>query len=148
MIRRTLVAATLLLAASAAGASATTLSLYRSAGCSCCEGYVDYLRDNGYRVRDTVTSDMAALKREQQVPNDLGACHTAVVAGYTIEGHVPVAAVRELLRDRPEISGIAVPGMPRGVPGMPGSAEAPIKVWTFAAGQRGEVFGTYSVPAQ
>ncbi len=89
--------------------------------------------DNGYAVQVKDADDFAAIKRRYQVPQDLQSCHTAIVDGYVVEGHVPAADVARLLQERPDVVGIAVPGMPIGSPGMEAdalSAEA-YDVFTF-----------------
>jgi hypothetical protein len=93
-----------------------------------------YLRSNGFPVKAEDKDDLAAIKRQYSVPNSLAACHTAVVDGYVIEGHVPADLIDRLLRERPRIAGIAVPGMPAGSPGMttaPGQPAERYQVLTF-----------------
>ncbi|MEJ2504306.1 MAG: DUF411 domain-containing protein [Gemmatimonadota bacterium] len=97
--------------------------VYKSPTCGCCNSWIEHLRDHGHDVEpvDVVAYDaLAARKGQAGVPNDLGSCHTAVVDGYTIEGHVPADVIERLLRERPDIRGLAVPGMPIGSPGMEG----------------------------
>lgn len=105
---------------------------YRSASCGCCKGWLDHIRAAGFTVRDHVVEDLEAIKLSLGVPAELASCHTATVAGYVIEGHVPVSAMQRLLKQRPEVAGIAVPGMPLGSPGMesPVGAE-PYTVFSF-----------------
>lgn len=93
-----------------------------------------YLRSNGFPVTVEDRTDLAPIKRQYGVPRALEACHTAVVGGYVVEGHVPADLIDRLLRERPSIIGIAVPGMPEGSPGMgtvPGQTPEPYKVLTF-----------------
>lgn len=95
------------------------LLVYRDPECGCCEAWAEIARAAGYAVTVENGADMAAVKARYGVPPDLASCHTAIAAGYAIEGHVPMRHVARLLRDRPrDIQGIAVPGMPRGSPGM------------------------------
>ena len=102
--------------------------VYRDPECGCCEAWADIARKAGYDVTVENRSDMAAVKTRYGVPGQLASCHTAVIGGYAIEGHVPMRHVARLLHDKPrDIRGIAVPGMPRGSPGMEmpdGSADA------------------------
>ncbi|HEY9738332.1 MAG TPA: DUF411 domain-containing protein [Trichocoleus sp.] len=93
-------------------------TVYRDPACGCCHQWVDYLKGQGFQVTDYVREDMAAVKRELGVPSSMESCHTAVIDGYVIEGHVPAEDIRRLLRERPAAVGIAVPGMPVGTPGM------------------------------
>ncbi|MDO9011395.1 MAG: DUF411 domain-containing protein [Gallionella sp.] len=112
-----LVAITLILFMSAAGVAATEVTIYKSPTCGCCEKYVDYLRENGYAVKSVNESDMSAVKKRYGTSH-MASCHTALVDGYVVEGHVPVGAIRKLLREKPAIIGISAPGMPMNSPGM------------------------------
>jgi hypothetical protein len=114
--------ATVLLLASdiaiAAQAQPTTVEVYKSPTCGCCSKWVDHLRSHGFTVRAINTDTIDELKTSRGVPRQLRSCHTALVGGYVVEGHVPAADVQRLLKERPAILGIAVPGMPIGSPGM------------------------------
>ena len=92
--------------------------VYKSPTCGCCSGWIDHIRAAGFRVIARDTSDVGAVKRRLGVLPTLQSCHTAVIAGYVVEGHVPADAIQRLLEERPQIAGIAVPGMPAGSPGM------------------------------
>ena len=95
------------------------MTVYRDPSCGCCEAWAEIARNAGYQVQLVDHQDMPAIKRQHGVPEELASCHTTIVDGYAIEGHVPLAAVARLLGERPNgIRGIAVPGMPRGSPGM------------------------------
>ena len=91
---------------------------FRSASCSCCKKWITHLRDNGLEVTDNIIEDVSAIKNQYQIPNNLRSCHSAQIANYTIEGHVPIESINKLFREKPIIKGIAVPGMPIGSPGM------------------------------
>jgi len=91
---------------------------YRSASCGCCKKWVNHLRDNGFEVVDNIVEDVSVIKKQYQIPNNLIACHSAQIANYTIGGHVPIESINKLFRKKPNINGIAVPGMPLGSPGM------------------------------
>lgn len=122
-----------------------TVTAYRSQSCGCCRAWIRHLRQNGFEVVDSPTPAIAAIKRRQKVPAGLQSCHTAVVDGYVIEGHVPAADIRRLLRERPQVTGLAVPGMPAGSPGMEaGPRQDHYAVWTFAKDGTAEVFQTYA----
>lgn len=97
---------------------AGTVVVYKDANCRCCAKWVDHLRQSGFSVAVENRADMASIKRELGVPGALASCHTAQVDGYLIEGHVPAQDIRTLLTLRPAASGLAVPGMPVGSPGM------------------------------
>jgi len=91
---------------------------YRSASCGCCKKWISHLRDNGLKVVDNIVEDFSVIKNQYQIPNNLRSCHSAQIANYTIEGHVPIESINKLFRQKPNINGIAVPGMPIGSPGM------------------------------
>ena len=91
---------------------------YRSASCGCCKKWINHLRDNGLEVVDNIVEDVSIIKNKYQIPNNLRSCHSAQIANYTIEGHVPIKSINKLFKENPNINGIAVPGMPLGSPGM------------------------------
>ncbi len=118
-------------AASPASASQSTLVVYKTPTCGCCQKWVDHMRDAGFAVDVHNLSDLTAVKDSAGVPSDMRTCHTAKVGGYAIEGHVPAADVRRLLATRPAVAGLAVPGMPVGSPGMEGPFRDRYDVLTF-----------------
>ena len=97
--------------------AATAVTVYKSPACGCCEKYVGYLRENGFAVKAVNESNMDAIKKRYGMSH-VASCHTALVNGYVIEGHVPVSAIRKLLKEKPAIPGISAPGMPMNSPGM------------------------------
>jgi hypothetical protein len=103
------------------------------------------MEGNGYRVQVENVNDLTAVKQNQKVPPQLQSCHTAIVDGYVIEGHVPVAEIERLLEERPPIAGLAVPGMPVGSPGMvvDGAADQPYDVVAFDKEGRTQIFASY-----
>jgi hypothetical protein len=103
------------------------------------------MEGNGYEVRVENVNDLAAVKRNQQIPPQLQSCHTASVDGYVIEGHVPIADVERLLKDGSDFDGLAVPGMPVGAPGMEvdGAADQPFDVIAFNKSGHMEVYASY-----
>lgn len=98
--------------------SPIAVTVYKSSTCGCCRKWVDHLTANGFAVTAHDTTDVVAVKNHYAVPVALRSCHTAIVGGYVIEGHVPAADIQRLLKDRPKIAGLAVPGMVTGSPGM------------------------------
>ncbi len=102
----------------AATSGAIEVVVYKSPTCGCCSNWAEYLRDNGLTVKTEDVADLSAVKAKLGVPLGLHSCHTAVIEGYVIEGHVPIEPIRRILEERPEIAGLAVPGMPIGSPGM------------------------------
>lgn len=99
-------------------AKAAEINVYKSPSCGCCGAWVSNLQTSGLRVVVHDMDDVTPIARSAGVPSELRSCHTAIVDGYFVEGHVPAPDVRKLLRDRPKARGIAVPGMPIGSPGM------------------------------
>lgn len=95
-----------------------TLVMYHGEGCVCCGRWADYLEEHGVKVEDKLLDDPHEIKNEYEIPYRLRSCHTAIVDGYVIEGHVPVEDIRRLLAERPDAIGISVPGMPPNAPGM------------------------------
>ena len=118
------------------------IEVFKSPTCSCCHEWEAYLRGLGYTVKSVPTDDMAAVKARYGLPQDTWSCHTAVIAGYAVEGHVPVEAIEDLLAKRPAIDGIALPAMPPGSPGMPGAKEGPFEVLAVTDGTASP-FGSY-----
>lgn len=118
--RRTLVPLLLMLAACNSAVQAATPTMFRDPNCGCCEHWADHVREEmATEINETETADIAAVKAEHGVPQELWSCHTMVVDGYVIEGHVPAADIERLLAERPAgVRGLAVPGMPVGSPGM------------------------------
>ncbi|WP_225769692.1 DUF411 domain-containing protein [Inquilinus sp. Marseille-Q2685] len=104
-------------------------TLYKNPQCSCCEGYAAYLRDNGFTVDVKPTNDLAQISAEAGVPAEMEGCHTMFVDGYVVDGHVPADIVKKLVSERPAITGITLPGMPMGSPGMGGEKSGPFTVY-------------------
>ena len=96
--------------------------LYKSSTCTCCQRWADHLITAGFEVQVKTPANLAEIRKELGVPTELASCHTAQVNGYILEGHVPADAVVRLLQERPPASGLAVPGMPAGSPGMEANA--------------------------
>ena len=104
-------------------AAPALMTVHKDPNCNCCTGWVAHLNANGFATKVVNTSTIEKVKARLRVPGDLGACHTGEIAGYVIEGHVPAAAIKRLLAERPMAIGLAVPGMPAGSPGMGGTPE-------------------------
>lgn len=105
-----------------AASSIPEVEVFKNPDCSCCGGWVEHLKSAGFAVKVTVTADTAPIRKRYGIPEALGSCHTGVMAGYALEGHVPAADVRRLLAQKPVAAGLAVPGMPVGSPGMEAGA--------------------------
>lgn len=121
------------------------VDVYKDATCGCCSKWVEHLREQGFEVRTTDTRELAAFKASHGVPRQVESCHTALVGGYVIEGHVPAPDVRRLLEERPAITGLAVLGMPTGSPGMevPGGRTEPYDVVAFDRDGNTRVFAKH-----
>jgi hypothetical protein len=116
----------------APAAGGTEITVYRPASCGCCKKWEDYLRANGFVIKDVVQDDLTSVKADLGVTNQLRSCHTAVVQGYVIEGHVPAGDIQRLLKERPKVVGLAAPGMPPSAPGMD-AGRTPYDVLSFDA---------------
>src|SRR5712675_147139 len=114
------IAAGLVVPALSASAQAPTIIIHKDPNCACCGGWVQHLKAAGFAVTVEETANLQVVRKRLRVPADLAACHTAEVDGYILEGHVPAVAIRQLLEKRPTATGLAVPGMPVGSPGMEG----------------------------
>ena len=141
LIRATVAA--LLLAAGAWALAAPPVTVYKDPNCGCCGAWVDYMKANGFSVTVHDVRDMTPHKQKLGVPERLASCHTAVIDGYTIEGHVPVSDIRRLLAERPKARGLAVPGMPQGSPGMETGKLDPYDVLLFQTGGKTSVYRSY-----
>ena len=119
-----------------------TIAVSKDPECGCCNGWVDRLRQAGFPVTVAEATDLSSIKARLGVPQKLSSCHTGEVRGYVIEGHVPADAIKRLLREKPQASGLAVPGMPIGSPGMEGGEPEEYEVVLF--GKDGQsTFGRY-----
>lgn len=119
------------------------VAVYKTATCGCCGKWVDHLKANGFDVEVSTVSETASYRQKYGVPPKLASCHTAVVNGYTIEGHVPAADVKRLLKEKPNAKGIAVPGMPMGSPGMEGPRSENYAVLLFEQNGSTTVFARH-----
>ena len=120
------------------------IEVYRSPSCGCCSKWIAHLKENQFDVKDHVTNDVQAIKDKYGVPENMASCHTALVNGYVVEGHVPAADIRKLLKLKPAVIGISVPGMPVGTPGMEmGGRKDPYKVVSFDKDKKYQVFSSY-----
>ena len=141
--------AALLSACNGSGITAQALpgvEVFKDAACGCCSQWVEHLRTHGFTATATNVDDLDAVKAKHNVPSRVRSCHTAVVDGYVIEGHVPAADIQKLLKERPAIAGLAVPAMPVGSPGMevPGIPAQPYDVLELHKDGRTEIFSSYN----
>ncbi|MEW5964736.1 MAG: DUF411 domain-containing protein [Pseudomonadota bacterium] len=140
---------TLLFLAVAAGPAASEMAgrIYKSATCGCCSAWVKHMRANGFTLKelDVANGELARRKTEAGIRPEHASCHTAIIGGYAIEGHVPAGDVARLLKERPEAVGLAVPGMPIGSPGMEsGETREPFEVLLVKKDGTAEVFARHN----
>ena len=127
-----------------AAAKKPHLLVYKSPTCGCCAKWVEHVNAAGFTSETTNLPDVSPIKTKHGVPAQLASCHTSLVDGYVIEGHVPAEDIRRLLRDRPAIVGLAAPGMPAGSPGMDVPNSPPYQVLSFDKQGRTAVFATHT----
>ena len=121
------------------------ITVYKSATCSCCNKWVTHLEQNGFEVKTEDVKNVVQYKIKYGVTPQLASCHTAVINGYTIEGHVPASDIKRLIKEKPAIQGLSVPQMPVGTPGMEqGSRKDPYQVISFDREGRTGVFSDYT----
>lgn len=149
LLRLAALGATVLAPGCAAAAPVREIVMHRDPGCGCCHAWMAHIEQTGrFQTSMRDERDMPALKQRLRVPSDLVSCHTAEVAGFVVEGHVPADDVLRLLRDRPRgIIGLAVPGMPLGSPGMEqegGAARQAFDVLAFRSDGGREIFARYA----
>lgn len=126
-----------------ASAAAPVIDVYKSATCGCCGAWVKHLQENGFTVKAHDVADTSVYREKFGMPQALGSCHTAMVDGYVIEGHVPAREIKQLLAQRPKAKGLAVPAMPLGSPGMEGPRSDPYDVLLVQADGRHAVYRHY-----
>jgi hypothetical protein len=118
--------------------------VYRSRICGCCGKWLEHLQENNFNVREIRTGELQAIKDKYGVSQELASCHTAIVDGYVIEGHVPADDIKKLLKTKPKIIGIAVPAMPIGTPGMEmGDEKEAYEVMSFDREKHYQIFNSY-----
>ena len=137
----------ILLALAAYGVGAEPLPevvMHKDPNCGCCSKWAEHLEANGFRVKTVAEGDMQSVKNRLGVPQRLTSCHTAKVGGYVIEGHVPASSIKRLLREKPPVAGLSVPGMPLGSPGMeaPGKPDS-YDVVSFDKSGNGRVYQSF-----
>ncbi|NEP77130.1 MAG: DUF411 domain-containing protein [Okeania sp. SIO3B3] len=125
---------------------ALNITVYRTPTCGCCKGWVEHIKQNGFQVTDIVKpeSEIQTIRQKYNLPSNLASCHTSEIAGYLVEGHTPVADVKNLIANKPNIAGISVPGMPIGTPGMEmGDRQESFNVFAFQKDGQTKVFNSY-----
>lgn len=117
--------------------------VYKSPSCGCCGKWVDHVKANGFAVSVTDLDDMSPIKTRYKVGGALQSCHTSIVGGYVIEGHVPAADIKRLLKEKPKVHGLTIPGMPQSAPGMDLTPHQPYEVLSFTADGKTAVFARH-----
>ena len=124
-----------------AAAGPTRITVYKTPTCGCCAKWVDHMKAAGFAPTVHDLPELSAIKAKHGIPANLQSCHTALVDGYVVEGHIPADVVQKLLKERPKVAGIAVPGMPMGSPGMEqGDLKDPYDVLAFDLSGNTKVF--------
>jgi hypothetical protein len=116
-------------------ASKYNVEVFKTPSCGCCYGYVLFLEEEKFKVKQTDMTSLHSIKKKYNIPLEMQSCHTTILGKYFIEGHVPIEAINKLLKEQPDIDGIALPGMPIGTPGMPGEKEEPYVVYQLIDGK-------------
>jgi len=130
----------------AAETASPDVKVYRDPDCQCCHKWITHLEQNKFNVEDVLTRNMASVKDAVKLPKPMASCHTAMVDGYIIEGHVPAADIYRLLKERPDIAGLSVPQMPVGTPGMEmGERKDPFIVFQFDKQGKYSIFSQYEL---
>ena len=124
-------------------AEAEDMIVYKSPTCGCCSEWIKHLEEHGFSVKAEDLRNVNPIKAELGVPNKLRSCHTAKIGDYVIEGHVPAQEITRLLKDKPQVNGLAVPGMPMGSPGMEGPRKDRYDVLTFDKNGKSSVYASY-----
>ena len=112
-----------------------SVEVFKTPSCGCCYGYVLFLEKEKFNVKQTDMRSLHSIKQKYNIPLEMQSCHTTIIGRYFIEGHVPLEAVNKLLKEQPDIDGIALPGMPIGTPGMPGKKEEPYVIYQLIDGK-------------
>tara|TARA_B100001057_G_scaffold485022_1_gene564097 strand:- start:985 stop:1470 length:486 start_codon:yes stop_codon:yes gene_type:complete len=116
-------------------ASKYDVEVFKTSSCGCCYGYVLFLEEEKFKVKKTDMRSLYSIKKKYNIPLEMQSCHTTILGKYFIEGHVPIEAINKLLKEQPNIDGIALPGMPIGTPGMPGEKEEPFVIYQLVDGK-------------
>ena len=111
------------------------IEVFKTPSCGCCNGYVLFLEKGGFKVKQTDMGSLHTIKQKYNIPLEMQSCHTTIIGKYVIEGHVPLEAINKLLKEQPNIEGIALPGMPIGTPGMPGDKDEPYVIYQLVDGK-------------
>lgn len=124
-------------------AAGESVKLYRNPNCGCCNAYADYLKDKGYTVELVNITDMTSIKKKYSVPEALEGCHTAIIDRYIFEGLIPAEHIKRFLSENKPAKGLSLPGMPAGVPGMPGNRTGRLNVYYISNAASPQIFANF-----
>lgn len=148
---KTLIFSAMFLAALGAGMTffsspshAEVVDVYLTRTCGCCKKWVDHLNKSGFKTKLTYVDDLSEVKSKYNIPQKASSCHTGVINGKFIEGHVPASAITKMLKEKSEVRGIAVPGMPMGSPGMEGPYRENYDVIALDKNNNASIFASYN----
>lgn len=127
-----------------ANAAAPVIEVYKSESCGCCSEWVKHLESNGFKVNAQNVANPSDYREKFGIPQELGSCHTGMVQGYALEGHVPASEIKKLLAEKPKAQGLAVPAMPLGSPGMEGPRKDPYDVMLVQGNGKHSVYKHYN----
>jgi hypothetical protein len=122
-------------ASAVTNSSKYNVEVIKTSSCGCCYGYVLFLEEENFKVKQTDVRSLHLIKKKYNIPLEMQSCHTTILGKYFIEGHVPIEAINKLLKEKPDIDGLALPGMPIGTPGMPGEKEEPYIIYQLVDGK-------------
>jgi len=111
--------------------ASTDITVYKTLTCGCCVNYIGYATRQGLEIKAETVNNLEQIKMDYEIPEDMWSCHTSIMGDYIVEGHIPLEAVEKLVSEKPDIRGIAMPGMPSGSPGMPGSKTGPFEIYSL-----------------
>lgn len=123
--------------------SAAQIEVFKSPYCGCCKKWVEHLQQNGFQVSTRDLHDVPAARKKLGMPDQFGSCHTSLVGGYVVEGHVPASDIKRLLKEKPKALGLAVPSMPPGSPGMESATPVPYQTLLVQADGTSKVFAQH-----
>lgn len=118
--------------------SGKKITLHKSPSCGCCDGHIEAYEEAGFEVEVVENTDLSYIKQKHNIPMTAQSCHTAEIDEYFVEGHVPMEGIEKLLEEKPDIDGIALPGMPTGTPGMPGPKQGDFEILSITNGEEEE----------
>ncbi len=110
----------------------TPITIFKSESCGCCDLFINYMDDQDFGVNIQEVDDVIPIKERYNIPQNMQSCHTSIIGNYFVEGHMPIEAINKLMAEKPDLAGIALPGMPSGSPGMPGAKKGSFIVYGIA----------------